>query len=508
MSSPKDIPPSLIEAMRLPGVGPKKARKLWQELGVESIEDLELRAAEGRVAELDGFGEKSQQKILDGIERYRRNTQRVGLAEADQHIEPLLEHLGAVDGVERIEVAGSYRRRRETVGDIDLLAVADDPEEVMQAFLDYPRVASVDMSGETRSSVVLASGLEVDLRVVPVESWGAALVYVTGSKEHNIKLRQRALDRGLHLSEYGLFERSEQEDEAERDGRFEAGRVDSPEEEDVYAALDLPWIAPTLREDRGEIAAAERGDLPDLVELDDIRGDLQMHSTWSDGKTSIEEMLEACVERDYEYLAITDHSKALAMTGGMDAAKLRRQFEEIDEIRERHPEIRLLSSMEVDILVDGALDLEDEMLAELDLVLVSIHSRFELPKVEQTKRIVRALEHPEVQILGHPLGRRINRRPPIDVDLDEILECAKENGVAMELNAHPERLDLSDTNLIKARELGVKIVISTDAHRPTHLDLMGYGIEQAQRAWLTPEHVLNAQPLEVFLERVAREWKG
>jgi len=502
----KEIPASLIEAMRLPGVGPRKARKLWKELGIESIDDLAKAAGAGLVAELPGFGLKSQEKILAGIERFREDQKRIGLAEADQLIEPLLEHLAAVPGVETVEVAGSYRRRGETVGEIDLLVIAADPGPVMEAFLSYGRVERVDMAGSTRSSVALASGLEVDLRVVPAESHGAALAYFTGSKEHNIKLRQRALEKGLHLSEYGLFRRREGEEG--RDGRFDGERTEAVSEEEIYAALDLPWIAPVLRQDRGEVEAARAGTLPELIELGDIRGDLQMHSTWSDGGTSIEEMLGACAERGYEYLAMTDHSKALAMTGGMDAEKLKRQFVEIDEVRQRHPEIRLLRSMEIDILADGSLDLEDEMIEQLDIVLVSVHSRFELPRQEQTQRLVRALEHPAVQILGHPFGRRINRRPPIAADVDTVLHCARENGVALELNAHPERLDLSDTNLIKARELGVKIVISTDAHKPAHLDLMRYGIEQAQRAWLTKSDVLNTLPLETFLERIDRGWRG
>ncbi len=501
----KDVPPRLIEVVRLPGLGPKKARRLWVELGIESVDDLEAAARSGLIGELPGFGVKSQEKILSGIERFRQNTRRFGLSVADRLVEPLLERLRAVAGVERVEVAGSYRRRKETVGDIDLLAVADDGAPVMRAFLDDPGVAEVDMAGDTRSSVILASGLEVDLRVVPAESYGAALVYFTGSKEHNIKLRQRALDRGMHLSEYGLFERRAEDEE--REGRFEEGRVPAPEEEDIYAAVGLPWILPTLREDRGEIEAAEKGELPRVVELADLRGDLHMHSTWSDGKVSIEEMLEACVARGYEYMAISDHSKALAMIGGMDAEALELQLAQIETLRERHDEIRLLASMEIDILADGSLDLEDEMIERLDLVLVSIHSRFQLPRAEQTRRLVRAIEHPAVQIVGHPFGRRIGRRRPIDVDVDDILHCARENGVAMELNAHPERLDLSDTNLIKARELGVKLVISTDAHTPAQLDLIRYGIEQAQRAWLTPDEVINTLPLDRFLERLERSWK-
>ncbi len=502
----RDIPPALIDAMRLPGVGPKKARKLWLELGVESVDDLERVAREGLVAGLAGFGVKSQEKILAGIERMRSEVHRFGLEETDQYLKPLLEYLEAVDGVESLEVAGSYRRRRETVGDVDLLAVAAAPEPVMQAFLDYPRVSRVDMSGTTRSSVALASGLEVDFRVVPPESHGAALVYFTGSKAHNIKLRQRALDRDLHLSEYGLFQRLP--DDEEREGRFEGARLTGASEEEIYAALDLPWIPPALREDRGEIEAAAAGELPALIELADIRGDLHMHSTWSDGRVSLEEMLEACVARGYEYFAIADHSKALAMTGGMDGEKLQRQWIEIEEVVSRHPEIRLLRSMEVDILAQGRLDLEDEFLEQLDLVVVSIHSRFQLSRAEQTQRLVRAIEHPAVNIVGHPTGRRINRRPAIDVDLETVLHCARENGVAMELNAHPERLDLRDIHLMQARELGVKLVISTDAHKPAGLDLMRYGIEQARRAWLTRHEVLNTLPLATFLERIDRSWKN
>jgi len=501
----KDVPPGLIDTMRLPGVGPKKARKLWLELGVESVDDLERAASAGLVADLAGFGVKSQEKILSGIERVRSDVQRFGLSETDQYLEPLLEHLEAVEGVESLEVAGSYRRRRETVGDIDLLVVAEAPEAVMQAFLDYPRISRVDMSGTTRSSVALASGLEVDLRVVPAASHGAALVYFTGSKEHNIKLRQRALDRKLHLSEYGLFRRHP--DDQEREGRFEGARVEASSEQEVYEALDLPWIAPVLREDRGEIEAAAAGELPELIELADMRGDLQMHSTWSDGRASLEEMLEACAARDYEYFAITDHSKALAMTGGMDSEKLQRQWVAIEEVVARHPEIRLLRSMEVDILAQGELDLEDEFLEQLDLVVVSIHSRFQLSRAQQTQRLVRAIEHPAVHIVGHPTGRRINRRPAIEVDLETVLHCARENGVTMELNAHPERLDLKDTHLMQALEIGVKLVISTDAHKPAALDLMRYGIEQAQRAWLTPDDVLNTLPLATFLERIDRSWK-
>jgi DNA polymerase (family 10) len=503
----EEIPASLIELMRLPGLGPKKARKLWNELGIETMEALEEAATEGRIADLAGFGQKTQARILEGIAQYRTNVSRFRLVEADELLPPLLAYLEEAPGLQRLEVAGSYRRRLETIGDIDLLALADDAEAISERLMSFPSVTQVLGAGATKTSVTLRSGLQVDLRVVPPESWGAALVYFTGSKEHGIKLRQRALDRDLRISEYGVFRIPETDgtDEPEERGRASEGeRVAGTTEEDVYEAVGLPWIAPEIREDRGEIRAAEVDELPRLLELKDLRGDLQMHSTWSDGRNSLEEMLEACAERGYEYFAITDHSKALAMIEGLDAAKLKKQWVEIDEIAARHPEIRILRSMEVDILRDGTLDLEDEMLAQLDLVVVSIHSYFGLPQAEQTERVLQAIRHPEVNILAHPTGRLINRRAPIDLDVDEVLRACVDSGVAVELNAQPSRLDLKDTQVIRARELGLKVAISTDAHRTAELDLIHYGVEQARRAWLTPDDVLNALPLEVLLEVVGR----
>ena len=491
------VPLSLIDLTRLPGVGAKRARKLWDELGIETIDRLEEAAAAGDVAALAGFGAKSQEKILRGIEAHRRRTGRFKLSDADQYVEPLLAHLRALPAVQRLEVAGSYRRRRETVGDIDLLAIATEPQEVVEGFTSYPDVKSVELAGDTKVTVVLRSGLQVDLRILPPESYGAALQYFSGSKAHSVKLRKRAVAQGLSISEYGVIRVGESGGER---GELVAGR----EEADVYEAVGLPWIAPELREDRGEIEAALAGELPQLISLEDIRGDLQMHSTWSDGKQSIEEMLEGCVARGYEYFAMTDHSKALAMTGGLDAAKLRQQWEEIAEVQERHPEIRILRGMEVDILADGALDLEDEMLAELDVVLVSVHSRFDLPPVQQTERILKAVRHPAVNILAHPTGRLINRRDEMSFDLEEVLRCAAEHEVVVELNAHPDRLDLRDSHLIRARELGLEVVISTDAHRVDDLALMRYGVEQARRAWLTPKHVINAYPLERLLKTLSR----
>ncbi|UCD24148.1 MAG: DNA polymerase/3'-5' exonuclease PolX [Gemmatimonadota bacterium] len=493
----QDVPLSLIEIMRLPGLGAKRAKKLWEELEITNLDELEAAAEAGDVAGLAGFGRKTQEKILSSIGRYRKREGRVKLGDADQYVMPLVEYLKEDEHVQHLEVAGSYRRRRETVRDIDLLAISDDADPVMRRFASYPDVQKVESSGGTRSTVLLKSGLQVDLRVVPPASHGAALAYFTGSKEHNVAMRKRAIKRGLRLSEYGVFRGGEGSDDPWA-GEFVGGG----DETEVYAALDLPWIPPELRENRGEIDAAERGELPKLISVESIRGDLQMHSTWSDGKDSLETMLEACVARGYEYFAITDHSKALAMTGGMDAAKLSEQWVEINGIRARHSEIRLLRGMEVDILAGGELDLEDEMLEQLDMVLISVHSRLDLPGPQQTERIIKAIQHPSVHILAHPTGRQINRRDPMQFDLDAVMQCAAENDVAVELNAHPDRLDLSDVHLMRAREIGCEIVISTDAHKTSDLDLMRYGVEQARRAWLQPSDVLNTLPFEELAKRL------
>ncbi len=502
----REVPRSLVQLTRLPGVGPKKVRKLWDELDITTIDDLAKAAAAGRIAELDGFGKKSEEKILEAIERHKKRLGRFRLSAADALVQPLLEYLLQDKRVERLEVAGSYRRRQETVGDIDLLAISSDPGPVMDRFTSFPNVRSVEKSGDTRGTVILSSDLQVDLRILPAESYGSALVYFTGNKEHNVELRKRALQRGLSVSEYGVFELAEEgEGEQSTTGRDLGERVAGRTEEEVYAAVGLPWITPELRTNRGELAAAENGELPDLIQLGDMRGDLQMHSTWSDGKNTIEEMLTACAAKGYEYMALTDHSKALAMTGGLDAAKLREQWKEIEEVAARHPEIRFLRSQEVDILADGTLDTEDEVLEQLDLVVIAVHSRFDLPPAQQTERLLKAIRHPLVNIVAHPTGRIINRRDPFDFALDEVLACAAEHGVAMELNAHPHRLDLRDIDLMAAKTRGVKIVISTDAHSIADLDLMSYGVEQARRAWLEPADVLNTLPAGDLLAALAKD---
>ena len=487
------VPRSLLDLVRLPGVGPKRARKLWEALGVTTLDALEAAARDGHVAELDGFGVKTQQRILEGIAKLRERGHRLRLVDADERIAPLLEHLRRQATIDRLEVAGSLRRRQDTIGDIDILATADDPAAAMDRFTTYPGVTEVTMSGDTRGSIILGSGLQVDLRIVPEASWGAALQYFTGSKAHNVKLRKRAVGMGLSISEYGVVELDG------NDGTEKGRRIAGGTEESVYAAVGLPWIPPELREDRGEIELAEANALPSLVTLADIRGDLQMHSTWSDGKDSLAAMVDACAAKGYAYLAVTDHSKNLAMTGGLDAARLREQWAEMDAVMADRPHIRLLRSMEIDILRDGSLDLEDELIERLDVVLVSVHTLLDLPAATQTTRILRALAHPRVHVLAHPTGRLITRRDPFAFDLDEVLHAARQHGVAVELNAHPHRLDLKDSHLIRARELGIPVVISTDAHHARDLDFMHYGVEQARRAGLEPRHILNTRPLRDLL---------
>jgi len=492
-----EIPRTLLDLVRLPGVGPKRARKLWESLGITTLEALEAAARDGHVQELEGFGAKTQQRILEGIAKLRERGDRMRLVDADERIAPLLAHLRGQATIGRLEVAGSLRRRQETIGDIDILATAADPAAAMHHFTTYPGVTEVTMSGDTRGSILLGSGLQVDLRIVPEESWGAALQYFTGSKAHSVKLRKRAVSMGLSISEYGVVE--EPGDGSEGRKGSEGRRVAGETEESVYAAVGLPWIPPELREDRGEIELAEANALPSLVTLADVRGDLQMHSTWSDGKEDIAEMVDACAAKGYAYLAITDHSKNLAMTGGLDAARLREQWVQVNAVMADRPNIRLLRSLEIDILRDGSLDLEDELIERLDVVLVSVHTLLDLPASAQTKRILKAIEHPRVHILAHPTGRIINRRDAVAFDLDEVLQAARQHGVAVELNAHPHRLDLKDTNLIRARELGIPVVISTDAHHTRDLEFMHYGVEQARRAALEPRHVLNTRPLQELL---------
>lgn len=497
----KAVPPSLAELTHIGGLGPKRAQRLWKELGIETVDGLEKAARAGKLAALEGFGEKSEAKILKGIEELRAHRARTRLSDADAIVGPLVQYLEDFKGVKSVDVAGSFRRRRATVGDLDLLAIAAKPAAVIRHFTKYRRVKDVDLAGDTRATVRLDSGLQVDLRVLEPASYGAALLYFTGSKAHNVKLRSRAIDAGYRLSEYGLF-RVKKGAKKPKGDVTSGTRVAGKTEEEVYAKLELPWIPPELREDRGEIEAAARRKLPHLITVDNLRGDLQMHTTWSDGQNSLDEMITACAERGYEYCAITDHSKALAMTGGMDARALARQQRELAGVVERHPEIHVFRSMEIDILKDGSLDLTDAGIETLDIVLVAIHSHFDLSAAQQTKRILKAVTSGKVHILAHPTGRLINRREPYPFDVEAVLHAAKEYGVAVEINAHPERLDLDDVHAMRARELGVTLVIDTDAHSTSDLDLIHYGVEQARRAWVEPKDVLNALPLDALIRRL------
>ena len=477
------VPRGLLDVVRVPGVGPKKARALWSELGVASLDALDAAAREGRIADLKGFGAKTQERIVQGVASVRRFAERRRRADAEAALTPLLAWLREDTAVARLEVAGSVRRGRDTVGDVDLLVVSDDPTRVMARFRDYEEVETVLGTGESKTSLALADGLQVDLRAVDAAAFGAALLYFTGSKAHNVRLRLRAQERDATLNEYGLWS----EDGIER--------IAGASEEEVYEALDLPWIPPELREDRGELEAAEERRLPLLIGVDDIVADLHTHSEWSDGSGTLREMQEAAVARGLEVLAVTDHSPALKMTGGLDRDKLLRQWEALDRLEGVVSGLTVLRGMEVDILADGMLDMDDDLLERMDVVVVSVHGRFELDEARQTERVVAALAHPSVNVLGHPTGRLLGQRDGFAIDLDAVIAAALEHDVALEINAHPARLDLDDRWARVAAKAGVPISINTDAHAPSELGLLAHGVLQARRAWLEPRHVVNTWPL-------------
>jgi DNA polymerase (family 10) len=487
----KEVPAGVTDLLKLPGLGPKRVRALYEELHVHTLPQLLRAARDGRIRTLPGFGAKTEQRIAEAIQQRLGQVRRFKLAIAAQYAAALIEHLRRAPGVAEVVAAGSLRRAKETVGDVDLLATASDGAAVCRHFTQYPDVAEVLQSGATRASVVLKSGLQVDLRVVPQESYGAALMYFTGSKAHNIRLRNLALEQGLKLNEYGLF----------KDRRAIAGAS----EEEVYAALGLPWIPPELREDRGEIEAARRGALPRLVERADLRGDLHAHTKWSDGTATIEEMARAALDHGLEYLAISEHSRRLAVAHGLDPVRLAKQRDEIERIAARRDGARLLTGIEVDVLEDGSLDLPDAALAPLDVVIAAVHSKFDLPRAKQTARVLAALDHPHVKILAHPLGRLIDQRAPYDVDMLAVIRKCKARGVALELNAHPQRLDLTDLHCRMAKDEGALVVISSDAHSVHEFDNLVYGVGQARRGWLEKADVLNTLPLEALR---AWLWRG
>ncbi len=483
-------PPALADMLNISGLGPKRVQAIYEALGVTTLEELKAAAEQGRIRDLEGFGEKTEQKIKDDLAQAEAEEARTRLDVAEELAEPLVDYLREIEEAQRIAVAGSYRRRKETVGDLDILATGEDGERIIDRFVAYEDVAEIVSQGETRSTVVLRTGLQVDLRVVTEESYGAALLYFTGSKAHNITLRNMALDQNLKINEYGVFRDEE--------------RIAGETEEDIYALFDLPYIAPELREDRGEIEAAREGHLPHLVTLDDVRGDLQTHTDASDGHNTLEEMAQAAKRRGYAYIAITDHSTHVAVTQGLDAEALARRVDEIDRLNEDLDGIRILKGIEVDILKDGSLDLPNEVLEKLDLVIGSVHVNFDLSREKQTERIIRAMDNVHFNILAHPTGRKIGERDPYEVDVERLMEAALERGCFLEVNAHPHRLDLDDVYCKMAREMGLKLSISTDAHRVSELAYMRFGVGQARRGWLEPGDVLNTRSWDDLRELLAR----
>jgi len=499
----KKYPLELVHLTELQGLGAKRVRALFDGLHIRDRAGLEAAAKAGQLRELPGFGEKLEQKVLHSLSIAEQVSGRLLLANAWAVAHGLADRLRTVQGVTRVELAGSFRRRRDTVGDLDLLVCGGTPEQVMEAFTTHDRVAEVLARGETRSAVRLADGLQVDLRLVPEESFGAALLYFTGSKEHNIELRRVANDQGLTLNEYGLVREQDARAKSAPDAVV-AGRT----EQDIYRALGLDWIPPELREARGEIALAREGRLPRLIEQDDLRGDLHMHTTRSDGRHTLAEMVRAAKDRGYAYVAVTEHSKSLAMAGGFDEARVRRSVAEFEAVRREVPGIKVLHGLEVDILADGALDLDDDALDLVDWVIVSLHSRLDQPAEAATARVLKALEHPMVCAMAHPTGRMIGFRPASPFDMEKVLERAAELGVAMEINCQPDRLDLSDSHARLAKEKGVTLVINTDAHSIANLDLMRYGLFVARRAGLTKDDVLNTWPYERMRKSLRKDRSG
>jgi DNA polymerase (family X) len=478
------VPAGVVQMLRIAGVGPKKVAALFHDLGITTLADLKVACEAGRVAELKGFGKKTAQSILDGIPHVEAAGKRVLISVARASAEAVIADLQQVPSISQVSVAGSCRRRKETCGDLDVLAVAANSAEAMDRLTAHPLVETVLARGDTKQRVRLRSGIELDLRVVPAESYGAAMQYFTGSKEHNIVIRRRAQERGLKLNEYGVF----------RGDEYVAGRT----EEDVYAAVGLPFIPPELRENRGEIELAEAGRLPKLIEVADIQGDLHMHTTASDGTATIREMAEAAKARGLKYIAITDHSKRVTMANGLDATRLRQHWRDIDQVRGQVSGIEILRGIECDILEDATMDLDDEVLSEADWVIAVLHYGLKQPREQIMLRLLNAIRNPNVDAIGHPSGRLIGSRPAADIDYSTFLKAAAEHGVMLEINASPTRLDLDDIQAAAAKSLGIPIVIDTDSHATNGFDALPYGVDQARRAGLTKYDVANARSWPQF----------
>lgn len=486
----KKTPVELGELSAVEGLGPKRIQKLYRELGVKNLKDLGKAARRGEIRKLEDFGLKSEENIIKGIEFLKRSGGRFVLGFAMPMIGEIEQRLKNLKEVEKIAIAGSVRRRQETIGDVDILIISGKPKAVMDFFVKMPEVIHIYARGQTKSAVKINNGMDADLRVVPEESYGAALNYFTGSKDHNVVLREIAVKKGYKLNEYGLF----------RGARQIAGRT----EEDLYKALGMDYIEPEMRENLGEIELAQSGRLPKLIGYEDLRGDLQVQSDWTDGANSIEEMAKAAMKRGLEYIAITDHTKHLAMTGGLDEKKIIKQGKEIDALNSKFKvqnlKFRILKGTECDILKDGVLDLPDKILSKLDIVGVSVHSYFNLSRRDQTERIKKAMANPNVDILFHPTGRIIKKRGAYEIDIDELIKTAKKTGTIMEIDAYPDRLDLNDEYIRKCVDAGVKMAIDSDAHSIAHFPYLEYGIAQARRGWATSQDIINVWELNKMLE--------
>lgn len=480
-----EVPFELISLMRIAGLGGKRIKAINSRLGIQSVEQLERAALDHKICKLPGFGEKIERSILDGIKQLRETTARMKLYDAEEIVNRIRKFLQSEKAIDRLIVAGSFRRKRETVRDIDILITTEVPLKVISLFLQFPEIDKVLVNGETRCTVILQSGMQVDIRVVAKESYGAALHYFTGSKAHNIGIRKMGVRLGLKINEYGIWK--------------EGSRIAGEREEDVFRVVGLPFIEPELREDRGELEAAKTGRLPHLVEPNQIRGDLHTHTSRTDGHATIEEMVDAARSLGYEYIAITDHSQRLAMTHGLNERDLAQHIEMIDKTNENLKGFRILKGIEVDILEDGTLDLADNVLKRLDLTVCSVHSKLNLSRKRQTERVLRAMENPYFTILAHPTGRLINRRAPIEIDMERILIKAKDLCRVVEINSYPDRLDMNDVHCRMAKEMGVKVSINTDAHSTNDLNFIRFGIAQARRGWLEPSDVINTRGLDDLL---------
>ncbi len=484
----KDMPIDLRSLSSVETLGPKKIKELYNELGIKNLDELEKAAKEGKISHLEGFGKKTEENILENIAFAREKGDRFLLGYVLPEAKEIVEKLEKK--VDKIELAGSLRRMKETIGDVDILVVTNKSSEIMDYFTNMDRVEKVIAKGDTKSTIRLYGGIQVDLRIVEEESFGSALQYFTGSKDHNVKLRKIAQKKDLKLNEYGLFKKDD--------------RIAGKKEKSVYSKLELDWIPPELRENRGELDLAKKGNIPDLIKYDDVKGDLQMHSKWSDGSNTIDEMVEESRNLGHSYIALTDHVGSLKVAGGMDKKEWEKQGTEIDKLQEKYDDIHIFHGLEANVKKNGEIDIKNSFLKEADVVLASIHSSFRMNKKEMTKRVVKAIENQYVNILSHPTGRKIQKKEAISLDLDKVFNAAKENNVAIEINAYPERLDLNDVNVKRAIEQNVKLSIGTDSHRKDHLRYYELGIAVARRGWAQKNDVINTysvRKLKKFLNK-------